>query len=212
MTGDAQLQVNLPNQRFSRLAPMRRLAAFLLAVSLCAATAVSLASCGGGKDAKLLPGTTAQEITENLDLVGQYAEEGECVGAADAAGEVSTQIEALGGVDPKLKETLQRGATRLNEVVAGCEESSTEAVEPPSEDTTEGKEPPGQGKEPPGQEKKAEKEREKEEKAQEKQEPPEPPTTPTETTPEESVPPTESGGTGAPGGVSPGAPAPPGGE
>jgi hypothetical protein len=184
---------------------MRRLAAFLLAVSLCAATAVSLASCGKGEEAKLLPGTTAQEITENLDLVEQYAEEGECVGAADAAGEVSTQIEALGGVDPKLKETLQRGAARLNEVVAGCEESSAEAVEPPSEDTTE-------GKEPPGQEKKAEKEREKEEKAQEKQEPPESPNTPTETTPEESVPPTESGGTGAPGGVSPGTPAPPGGE
>jgi hypothetical protein len=185
---------------------MRRLAAFFLAVSFCAATAVSLASCGGGEDAKLLPGTTARGITENLDLVKQYAEEGECVGAADAAGEVSTQVEALGEVDPKLKETLQRGAARLSEVVAGCEESSTEAVEPPSEDTTE-------GKEPPGQEKKAEKEREKEEKTQEKQEPSEPPTTPTETTPEEPpVPPTESGGTGAPGGVSPGAPAAPGGE
>jgi hypothetical protein len=183
---------------------MRRLVVFLLAVCLCTAMAASLASCGGGEDAKLLPGTTAREITENLELVKQYAEEGECVGAADAAGEVSTQVEALGGVDPKLKETLQRGAVRLNEVVASCEESSTETVEPPSEETTE-------GKEPPGQEKKAEKEREKEEKAQEKegQEPPEPPT---ETTPEESVPPTESGGTGAPGGVSPGAPAPPGGE
>jgi hypothetical protein len=185
---------------------MRRLAVFLLAVSLCAATAVSLASCGGGEDAKLLPGATAQEITENLDLVKQYAEEGECVGAADAAGEVSTQVEALNGVDPKLKQVLQRGAARLNEVIANCEESSTEAVAPASEATTE-------TKEPPGQEKKAEKEREKEEKAQEKQEPPEPPDTPTETTPEEPpVPPTESGGTGAPGGVSPGAPATPGGE
>ncbi len=182
---------------------MRRPAAFVLALSLAAATAVSLASCGGGEDAKLLPGSTAQEITENLDLVKQYAEEGECVGAADAAGEVSTQVEALGGVDPKLKETLQRGAAKLNEVVAGCEETSTEAVEPPGEDTTE-------GKEPPGQEKKAEKEREKEEKEQEKQEPPD---TPTETTPEEPPePPSESGGTGAPGGVSPGAPAAPGGE
>lgn len=206
MTGDAQLQVNLSNKGFSRLAAMRRLAALALVLSLGAATAVSLASCGGGEDAKLLPGATAQEITENLDLVKQYAEEGECVGAADAAGEVSTQVEALGGVDPKLKETLQRGAARLSEVVAGCEESSAEAVEPPSEDTTE-------GREPPGQEKKAEKEREKEEKAQEKQEPPEPPDTPTETTTEEPpVPPSESGGTGAPGGVSPGAPAAPGGE
>lgn len=182
------------------------MAAFLLAVSLCTATAVSLASCGGGEDAKLLPGTTAREINENLDLVEQYAEEGECVGATDAAGEVSTQVEALGGVDPKLKQVLQRGAARLTEVIVSCEESSTEAVAPASEATTE-------DKEPPGQEKKAEKEREKEEKAQEKQEPPESPSTPAETTPEEPpVPPTESGGTGAPGGVSPGTPAVPGGE
>jgi hypothetical protein len=206
VTGDAQLQVNLPNKVFSRLATMRRLATLVLAFTLGTAVAVSLASCGGGEDARLLPGATAQEITENLDLVKQYAEEGECVGAADAAGEVSTQVEALGGIDPKLKETLQRGAGRLSEVVAGCEESSPEAVEPPSEDTTE-------GKEPLGQEKKAEKEREKEEKEQEKKEPPEPPDTTTETTTEEPpAPPSESGGTGTPGGVSPGEPAPPGGE
>jgi hypothetical protein len=204
------LQVNLSNKVFSRLATMRRLAAFVLALSLGAAIAVSLASCGGGGNAKLLPGATAQEITENLDLVKQYAEEGECVGAADAAAEVSTQVEALGGVDPKLKQALQRGAARLNEVIASCEESSTEAVAPASEATTE-------RKEPPGQEKKAEKEREKEEKEAEKeaekQEPPGPPATPTETTPEEPPePPSEGGGTGAPGGVSPGAPAAPGGE
>lgn len=201
MTGDAQLQVNLPNKAFSRLAAMRRLGTVALTFTL-AAAAVSLASCGGGEDAKLLPGATAQEITENLDLVKQYAEEGECVGAADAVGEVSTQVEALSGVDPKLKQALQRGAARLGEVIATCEET-TEAVAPPSEATTE-------RSEPPGQEKKAEKEREKEEKAAEKQEPP---TTPAETTPEEPpVPPSESGGTGPSGGVSPAAPAAPGGE
>jgi len=195
----------MPSRAFSRLATVRRLAAFVIALSLGAATAVSLASCGGGENAKLLPGSTAQEITENLDLVKQYAEEGECVGAADAVGEVSTQVEALNGVDPKLKQALQRGAARLDEVIATCEES-TEAVAPASEATTE-------RPEPPGQEKKAEKEREKEEKEAEKQEPKGPPTTPTETTPEEPpAPPSESGGTGAPGGVSPGAPAAPGGE
>jgi hypothetical protein len=184
---------------------MRQLAAIALVFALGAA-ATSLASCGGGEDAKLLPGATAQEITENLDRVKQYAEEGECVGAADAAGEVSAQVEALNGVDAKLRQALQRGAERLGEVVASCEESSTEAVAPASEATTE-------GAELPGQEKKAEKEREKEEKAQEKQEPPGPPNTPTETTPEEPpAPPSESGGTGAPGGVSPATPAQPGGE
>ena len=70
-----------------------------------------------GEDAKLLPGSTAQEITENLDTVKQLADEGECVGAADAAAEVSTQVESLEGVDPKLKQALQRGVARLDEVV-----------------------------------------------------------------------------------------------
>lgn len=196
----------MPSKAFSRLATMRRLAALVLALSLGAAAAVSLASCGGGEDAKLLPGATAQEITENLDLVKQYAEEGECVGAGNAVAEVSTQVEALNGVDPKLKQALEGGAERLAEVVASCEESSTEAVAPASEATTE-------DREPPGQEKKAEKEREKEEKSAEKQKPPEPPTTPAETTPEEPpAPPSESGGTGAPGGVSPGTPVEPEGE
>jgi hypothetical protein len=184
----------------------------MLALALGAAAAVALVSCGGGEDAKLLPGNTAAEITENLDRVKQYSEEGECVGAEDAVAEVTTQIEALESVDPKLVEALRRGAVRLNEVVATCEEETTETVEPSSEATsTEETE-----KVPPGLEKKEEKEREKEEKELEKEEEKaekhEPPAT--ETTPEESPttpmpPPSEGGGTGAPGGVSPGTPATP---
>lgn len=195
----------------SRLATVRQLAAFTLALVLGAAAAVGLVSCGGGEDAKLLPGATAQEITENLDTVQQFADEGECVGAANAAQQVSLQVEELGGVDPKLKQTLQRGAARLSEVVASCEEVTTEAVAPADEAPSEEEELP------PGQEKKEEKEREKEEKElekeaekEEKEVPPGPQTNPTETTPAEppttTPPPSEGGGTGAPGGVSPGAP------
>jgi hypothetical protein len=201
-----------PRRAFSRLATVRRLAAFALALALGTTAAFALASCGGGEDAKLLPGTTAEEIGENLDTVQQFAAEGECVGAADAAQEVSDEVEALGGVDVKLKQALQRGAARLNEVVTTCEEETTESVAPASEapsteETT---------KLPPGQEKKEEKEREKEESKAEKEAPPGPPTPPAETTPNEPTttppPPTESGGTGAPGGVSPGTPVGPGGE
>jgi outer membrane biosynthesis protein TonB len=205
---------NLRQSALSRLATVRQLAVSTLALALGAAAAVALVSCGG-EDAKLLPGHSAQEITENLDRVKQYVEEGECVGAEDAAAEVNDQVEALSGVDPKLVEALQRGATRLNEVIATCEEE-TETVAPSEETTTDEE----TEKVPPGQEKKAEKEREKEEKELEKeeakQEKDEVP--PIETTPEESpttpVPPPseEGGGTGAPGGVSPGTPAPPGGE
>jgi uncharacterized protein (DUF58 family) len=202
----------MPHKSFSRLATVRQLAISTIALALGAAAALGLASCGGGEDAKLLPGNTAAEITENLDRVKQYAEEGECVGAEDAVSEVNNQVEGLTGVDPKLVEALQRGATRLSEVIASCEEEDTEAVAPSSEATTEEE----TEKTPPGLEKKEEKEREKEEKQVEKEEEKaekhEPP--PTETTPEEAPttpvpPPSEGGGTDAPGGVSPGAPVTP---
>jgi hypothetical protein len=198
----------MPPRSFSRLAPVRQLAISTLALALGAAAALGLVSCGGGEDAKLLPGNTAAEITENLDRVKQYAEEGECVGAEDAVAEVNAQVEGLTGVDPKLVEALQRGAARLSEVIASCDEEETEAVAPSSEATTEEE----TEKIPPGLEKKQEKEREKEEKALEKEEEKaekheEKP--PAETTTEEPTTPSEGGGTDAPGGVSPGTPAAP---
>ncbi len=203
---------------FSRLATVRQLAIPTLALVLGAAAALALVSCGGGEDAKLLPGNTAAEITENLDRVKQYAEEGECIGAEDAVSEVNSQVEGLTGVDPKLVEALKRGAARLSEVVASCEEEETEAVAPSSEATTTEE----AEKIPPGLEKKEEKEREKEEKELEKEaekaekkeqkEPPETETTPEEAPTTTTPPPTEDGGTGASGGVSPGAPAASGGE
>lgn len=202
------------HKAFSRLATVRQLAISTLALALGAAAALGLVSCGDGEDAKLLPGNTAAEITENLDRVKQYAEEGECVGAEDAVSEVNAQVEGLSGVDPKLVEALQRGAARLSEVIAGCqgEEEDTEAVAPESEATTTEE----TEKAPPGQEKKEEKEREKEEKAlekeeekAEKEEAPAPETTPEEKPAPPTPPPAEGGGTDAPGGVSPGAPAAP---
>jgi len=180
-------------------------ALFTLALALGVASALALVSCGGGEDAKLLPGTTAQEIAANLDAVEQLASEGECAGAAGAAEEVSAEIEALTGVDPKLQQALERGAARLGEVVATCEEPTTDAVAPLEEAPTT------ERTEPPGQEKKAEREREEEEAeepADEEAKKPTPPSTPP-TTPE-APPSEEGGGTGAPGGLSPAAPAPEG--
>jgi hypothetical protein len=202
----------MPQRWLSRLATVRQLAISTLALALGAAAALALVSCGGGEDAKLLPGNTAAEITENLDRVKQYAEEGECVGAEDAVGEVNAQVEGLTGVDPKLVEALTRGANRLGEVVASCQEE-TETVAPESEATTEETEAT-----PPGQVKKEEKEREKEEKAREREEeqaekneePPAEKPTPEKEPPTTPVPPaTEGGGTGPSGGVGPSTPATP---
>jgi hypothetical protein len=180
---------------------MRRPILLTLPLALGVASALALASCGGD-DAKLLPGATAQEITENLDTVKQLANEHECAGAASATEEVSDQVEALGELDPKLKRALERGVARLGEVVATCEEATEEAVAPSTEapTTTERTAPPEQKKKP---------QREREAGTRGKQEEATQPTTPT--TPEAPSG-EEGGGTGAPGGLSPAEPASPEGE
>jgi outer membrane biosynthesis protein TonB len=187
---------------------MARLSASLLVLALLALAALGLSACGDSGGADLLPGSTASEITSNLDQVKELATAGDCVGAEDAAQAVSSQIEELGGVDKKLKQTLREGATRLNEVVAGCEEVETEETVPAVEPAEELEEEPKEKSEKAAKPDKAEKEEEAAEK--------------TETTPvsppqgegeakggeksEEEVPPAETGGTSA-GGIGPGAPA-----
>jgi hypothetical protein len=184
---------------------MGRLSASLLVLALGAAAALGLSSCGSGEGADLLPGQTASQITSNLDLVKQLASEGECIGAEDAAQEVSAQVEALGGIDKQLKQGLREGAARLNEVVEDCEEApaeETEAIETaeepaPVEKPEKPEKPKKEDKEPPAE------------------------TTPEKTTPPASgedegegnedgngeVPPAETGAGEAPsGGVGPGAP------
>lgn len=137
---------------FFRLARMPRLPLSLLTIGLTAAAALGLVACGG-EDAKLLPGETAREITANLDTVQQLSAEGDCLGAENAAQQVGEQIEALQGVDTKLKRALEEGAARLEEVIASCEESTTEAIAPaviptePEEDEEKGpKEKPSKEK------------------------------------------------------------------
>jgi outer membrane biosynthesis protein TonB len=190
---------------------MARLSASLLAFALLAFAALGLSACGDSGSADLLPGSTASEITSNLDQVKELATAGDCVGAEDAAQAVSSQIEELGGVDKKLKQALREGATRLNEVVAGCEEVETEEIVPAVEPAEELEEEPKDTKRKPEKpEKPAKPEKEAAEeteaetalppqaegkaKGHEKQE-------------ETEVPPTEeTGGTSA-GGVGPAAPA-----
>jgi hypothetical protein len=137
---------------------MTRAAPSVLALVLGVAAAIALASCGGGSDAKLLPGRTAQEITKNLAQVRELAAEGECVSAEDAALQISTQVEELRGIDPQLKQALQDGATKLNEVVLTCaeeeaEETTEESLPTTTETTTrpeKEKKPAKEKHEPPG--------------------------------------------------------------
>jgi hypothetical protein len=133
----------LHRRLFSRLAQMPLSPRLMFALGLSAAAGLALAACGG-EDAKLLPGETAREITANLDTVQRLSSEGDCVGAESAAGQVGEQIEAIEGVDRKLKRALEDGAARLEEVIASCEEPATEAVAPatiPAEPEEEEKAP-----------------------------------------------------------------------
>jgi hypothetical protein len=184
---------------------MGRLSASLLALSLGAVAALGLVACGSSGKADLLPGNTANEITANLDQVKSLATEGDCVGAEDAAQAVSAQIEALGGVDKKLKLALQEGATRLNEVVASCEEAPEEEETSPAVDEAEESPEVVEKKQKPEKPKK-----EAEAAAPEETTPALPPQAEGEAKGHEEgeaeVPPAETGGTPA-GGVGPGEPA-----
>ncbi|HYQ78718.1 MAG TPA: hypothetical protein VEP91_06375 [Solirubrobacterales bacterium] len=140
---------------------MARLSPLLLALLLGAASAAALASCGGS-DAELLPGTTADQIESNLDRVEELAGNDDCIGAEDAVAEVTEEVEGLEGVDLKLKTALQEGTARLSEVVAGCEEESSEETEPSFESDVENEEVED--------EKKPKKEKPEKEKAEPKEE------------------------------------------
>jgi hypothetical protein len=187
---------------------MPRRSAIAIALVLGTAAAPGLVACGGGEEADLLPGGTATEINSNLDRVEQLADEGDCTGASEAAEAVSLQVEELGGVDARLKEALQEGAARLNEVVAGCEEATIEEESAPAPEAAEEPE-------------EEEKEREKPEKPEEDEDAEEPEEEESgESLPpqaegeakghekqEEEAPPSETGGGTSSGGVSPSIPA-----
>lgn len=184
---------------------MSRLATYFLVFALGGVAAVALVSCGDGGGADLLPGSTASQISENLDKVEQLANSGDCLGAEDAAQEVSVQISELGGVDKTLKRALREGADRLNEVVvADCSPEATEAISPASiPDSTESATTETTPKKPP-----------KKAPTVETNTAPAPPTTtstptaPTTPATPPATPAPESGEGGAPsGGVGPGSPA-----
>lgn len=184
---------------------MARLSALLLAVVLGAASAVALVSCGSGDDAKLLPGTTADEIEANLDAVEQLAAEEDCFGAEDAVAQVTAEVEELEGVDVRLQRALEDGTARLSEVVGRCEEETTEEETEPSVETDVEPEEVEDEKEKKPKKEKPEKEEPAEEEPAEGEGPELPPQSngkgeekgggppPAETEPEETAP---SGGVG----------------
>lgn len=153
---------------------MGRLSALVLALVLGGAGAVALVSCGGGSDAKLLPGSTASQIESNLDQVQQLVAARDCVGAEDAVAAVTAEVEELSDVAAKLKAALQEGAAKLSEVVSRCEEESAEAAEPATESDVEAEDVEREEREAEEEGEKAQEKAEKQEqKEEEKAEAPE---------------------------------------
>jgi hypothetical protein len=144
---------------------MGRVSALLLALILGGASVVALASCGGAGDAKLLPGTTANEIESNLDQVQQLVASGDCIGAENAVAEVTAEVEGL-NVAAKLKAALEEGASKLSEVVSRCDEETEEEAEPAPEADVEAEDLEQEEREA---EEKVEKAAEKTEKEQQKE-------------------------------------------
>ena len=113
----------------SRLSPVARVAVQALALTLGAAVAVALVSCGSRDQKGLLPGDTADQIVTNLEKVQADASAGSCASAADEVLTVQDQIDNLpSSVDSQLRAQLQRGAQRLADTVnqPGACESTTE--------------------------------------------------------------------------------------
>ncbi len=199
-------------------------AASLLLAAL--AAGILLAACGSSGNGELLPGTTADQINSNLDLVRTSIEKGDCEEAEDAVAEVSTQVDELHKVNVKLQSALKEGAAKLSEVVSSCGAEEEAEEQKAAEKEAEEEQEAFEAEEEQAEEEafaKEQKEEEREEKAQEKAEEhaeqPGPPEEGEESGPkgkakgheEETVEPSEeevtppSEGGGAAGGIGPGA-------
>jgi hypothetical protein len=218
--------------RFRSVLYARKIGRVRAAALILAALAVGLllSACGGGGNGELLPGTTADQITSNLDQVRESYESGDCEKAENAVAQVSTEVDDLNKVDVKLKNALKNGALKLSEVVNNCG-AAEEAEEAKAEEAAEEEQAQIEGEEAEAEEeaffeeqKEEERDQKAEEKAEKEAEKAEPPTggeespkgegkglekqeeetvpPPTEE-PEELTPP-EAGG-GPAGGVGPGA-------
>jgi membrane protein involved in colicin uptake len=218
--------------RFRSVLYPRKIGRVRAAALIFAALAVGLllSACGGGGNAELLPGTTADQITSNLDQVRESYENGDCEKVEVAIAQVTTEIDDLNKVDGNLKNALKNGALKLSEVVSNCG-AAEEAEEAKAEEKAEEEQAVIEGEEAEAEEeafaeeqKEAERELKAEEKAEKEAEKSEPPTggeeSPKgkakgpETQEEETVPPpTEeseevtppAAGGGPAGGVGPGA-------
>jgi membrane protein involved in colicin uptake len=125
--------------RFRSVLYPRKIGRVRAAALILAALAVGLllSACGGGGNGKLVPGTTADQITTNLDQAQASFYSGDCEKAEIAVAQVSTEVDDLNKkVDVELKKALKNGALKLSEVVNNCG-AAEEAEEAKAEEKAE---------------------------------------------------------------------------
>ncbi|MCW2978979.1 MAG: hypothetical protein JWO14_706 [Solirubrobacterales bacterium] len=171
--------------RFRSVLYPRQIGRVRAAALILAALAVGLllSACGGGGNGELLPGTTADQITSNLDQVQESYESGDCEKAETAVAQVSTEVDDLNKVDVELKKALKNGALKLSEVVNSCgaaEEAEDAKAEEKAEEEEqaqiEGEEAEAEEEEFFEEQKEEERDQKAEEKAEKEAEKAEPPT------------------------------------
>jgi hypothetical protein len=160
--------------RFRSVLYPRKIGRVRAAALILAALAVGLllSACGGGGNGELLPGTTADQITSNLDQVRESYESGDCEKAENAVAQVSTEVDDLNKVDVELKKALKNGALKLSEVVNSCG-AAEEAEEAKAEEEAEEEQAQIEGEEAEAEEEaffEEQKEEERDQKAEERAE------------------------------------------
>jgi hypothetical protein len=111
---------------------MRPILRFVLAAVL-GATIASLVACGDSNG--LLSSRSAQGIERQLDSAAAAIDAGDCAAATRAAAAALERVNALPArVDPRLRERLLEGATRLQGLAArDCREQNTSTETLPTE-------------------------------------------------------------------------------
>jgi hypothetical protein len=122
---------------------MRSPRPFFVSLSLLAACALGLAACGGGDEEGTIPPEAAAVLLQSLEDARGERDQQDCQGIADAAGNLSSQVDQLPDtVDPEVRAGLEEGAANLASLADDpekCEPSGTtdEGGQQPEGDTTD---------------------------------------------------------------------------
>jgi hypothetical protein len=81
-------------------------------------TCAVLSGCGDDSNSKLLSSSSASELRSTLAQVQQDVQNGDCTGAQERVSALDQQISSLDRIDADLRDALDSGTSRLQQLVA----------------------------------------------------------------------------------------------